>query len=230
MRGGRGCQPRAASEARDTRRRAARPRRGLRHALEPRAVYGRVCGVLVAVHVAAVRRAQRGRVGACGSVAHAFMRRMREHGIWRGVGVVAVNALALSVMYSRCVPSCALPLSGVSNMQCGRRCRYYLQYHTLAQIGVGCACGAAFGALWYGVTERVCASPYSGGGGGGAQCVCVCARAAQVLRPAFPAVADTRMCRALFVRDCSGAGNLVRVEYDAVMARRARGGARRPPG
>ena len=70
--------------------------------------------------------------------------------------------------------------------------RVYLHYHSWAQVGVGAALGAALGSSWFFLTEAF-------------------------LRPWFPLIADTALCRLLLVRDCSSI-HVINAEYAAARA------------
>jgi dolichyldiphosphatase len=90
--------------------------------------------------------------------------------------------------------------------------RVYLSYHTPSQVAAGLAIGAAAGLTWRWVVDAF-------------------------LRPAFPAVQQWWVCRALLVRDCSACPNVLQAEYDATRAARpgdatraARPGAATPEG
>jgi dolichyldiphosphatase len=71
--------------------------------------------------------------------------------------------------------------------------RIYLRYHSIRQVAVGLAVGAAAGATWYVVVELL-------------------------LRPRFAAVAQWRVCRWLLIRDLSDCANVLAAEYTATTA------------
>ena len=71
--------------------------------------------------------------------------------------------------------------------------RVRLLYHTVGQVVAGAVVGAVVGAGWY-------------------------ALVAVWARPAFPAIARWRICRALLIRDTSDVGDVLQLEYDATMA------------
>lgn len=71
--------------------------------------------------------------------------------------------------------------------------RVYLGYHTPWQVAVGAAVGAVTGAAWYAVTFGL-------------------------LRPHFATLVGLPLARSLRIRDCSGADDIVDVEYRATIA------------
>lgn len=90
---------------------------------------------------------------------------------WRGAVVACAHACGLAVCFSR----------------------WYLGYHTPAQVGVGYAVGCGVGVAWFGVVQAV-------------------------LRPwVFPGVAATAAARWLLVRDCTHAGDVLALEYEATV-------------
>jgi dolichyldiphosphatase len=71
--------------------------------------------------------------------------------------------------------------------------RVYLGYHSILQVLVGCLVGGAVAILWYIFSEAY-------------------------LRPHYAAIAKWRVCQYFLVRDTSAVGDVLSLEYRAVLA------------